>query len=438
MTTRDDGPGPFDDFDVVNDLVDSGYAVGEADDHDEVLPRIAEPTDGPWVPPTPVERLLYRDKDDPDVSAYLSILATAGVYHPVAITHAHPDPEKRRPIIAELGDGLRAMSVYTLDVLPRPHPKVVYEFTNLRGLLRLLGDVDVLLVNPQTPCQNVLQLGDKMKQLILEMHDEYWAPGYFSGRVITRQSNATEPGVLLHGLACGAQLCVTNGHAWNTTEYHGNGYSAELALIEEWWGVKIRQDWLEIEGRLLNRDVHSSEWDHVLRTRNGLVDHFGGPVDAVEWRQYDESALRQYVAQTGAPAQPGADPELDEFVVARGELITRILRFEERFREDGLLPDGGYVRSTAAWDLGRASMMARWGRGTRFCTQAEMFDALRVLSQQAQRHYTSWAEFGVGYILGRCIQFDDDNSRKWYTEARENHELLLSVEHSPWGTVPFR
>lgn len=438
MTTSDDSPGPFDDFDIVNDLVDSGYAVGEADDHDEVLPRIAEPTDGPWVPPTPVERLLYRDKDDPDVSAYLSILATAGVYHPVAITHAHHEPAKRQPIVADLGDDLRAMSVYTADVLPRPHPKVVYEFTTLRGLVQLLEDVDVLLVNPETPCQNGLRLGDKMTQLMLELHDEYWEPGYFSGRIITRQSNATEPGALLHGLACGAQLCVTNGYAWNTTEHHGNGYSAELALVEKWWDVKVREDWLEIQHRLLNRNVGSSAWDDVLRTRNRLVDHFGGPVDAAQWQQYDESGFRQYVAQTGAPAHPGANPELDGVVAARAELITGILRYEERFREDRLLPDGGYVRSTAAWDLGRASAMARWGRSTRFCSQAEMFDALRALSQEAQRHYTSWAEFGVGYILGRCIQFDDDDSRNWYTEARGIHEQLLSVEQSPWRTVPFR
>ncbi|RZT12041.1 uncharacterized protein DUF1266 [Kribbella sp. VKM Ac-2569] len=438
MFRRDISPGSFDDFDVVNDLVDLGYTVGDADDHDEVIPKIEEPPDGHWVPPTPVERLLYRDKDDPDASGYLSILATAGVYHLVAITHADQDPAKRQPIIAELSDGLRALSVYTVDVLPRPHPKVVYEFTTLRGLVEMLSDVDVLLVNPETPCQNALQLGDKMLRMMLQLHDEYWEPGYFSGRIITRQSNATEPGSLLHGLACGAQLCATNGYAWNTTEHHGNGYSAELALVEKWWDVKVRDDWLQIERRLLDRDVGSSSWDDVLHTRNLLADHVGGPADAAQWRQYDESAFRQYVAQSGAPAHPGADPRLDAVVAARGHLITRILHYEDRFREDRLLPAGGSVRSTAAWDLGRASAMARWGRSTRFCTQAEMFDALRELSQEAQRRYTSWEEFGVGYLLGRCLHFDEDSFGSWYTDARDIHERLLSYEQSPWLTVPFR
>jgi hypothetical protein len=438
MFRRDNSPGSFDDFDVVNDLVDLGYGVGEADDHDEVVPSIEEPTDGPWVPPTPVERLLYRDKDDPDVSGYLSILATAGVYHPVQITHAHPEPEKRRPILAEVGDGVRVMSVYTLDVLPRPHPKIVYEFTNLRGLVGMLDDVDVLVVNQGTPCQKALQLSRKMKQLILELHDEYWEPGYFSGRILTRQSNATEPGTLLHGLACGAQLCITNGYAWNTTEHHGNGYSAELALVEKWWDVKVRDDWQDIQRRLLDREVGTSSWDDVLHTRNMLLERFGGPVDGAQWRQYDESAIRQHVAQSGAPAGPGANAQLDQVIAARGELILMILHCEGRLREDGLLPVGAYVRTTAAWDLGRASAMARWGRSTRFCTQAEMFDALRELSQEAQRRYTSWEEFGVAYLLGRCIQFDGDFSRNWYTEARDNHRLLLSNEQSPWRTVPFR
>lgn len=438
MFWKDKSPGSFDDFDVVNDLVDRGYAVGDADDHDEVVPKIDEPTDGPWVGPTPVERGLYRYKDDPDVSGYLSIIATTGVYHPVPITHAHPKPGKRQPIIAEVGDGMRAMSVYTLGVLPRPHPKVVYEFTDLRGLVDMLDDVDVLLVNPGTPCQNVLQLDGKMKKLILGMHDEYWEVDYFFGRLLTRESNATEPGPLLHGLACGAQLCMTNGYAWNTTEDHGNGYSWELALLEKWWGVKVRDDWQEIQRQLLDREVGTSSWDDVLHTRNQLADHFGGPVDGAQWRQYDESAIRRHVAQSGAPAGPGANPELDSVIAARGELILMILFCEERLREDGLLPDGGYVRTTAAWDLGRASAMARWGRSTRFCTQAEMFDALRELSEEAQRHYTSWEEFGVAYLLGRCIQFDADFSRNWYTEARDNHKLLLSNEQSPWVTVPFR
>jgi hypothetical protein len=438
MTTRDNAPGPFDDFDVVDDLVDRGYVVGEADDHDELLPRIEAPADGPWVAPTPVERLLYRDKDDRDVSGYLTILATTGVYHPVPITNAHHEPEKRRPLIAEQSDGQRVMSVYTLDVLPRPHPKLVYEFTTLRGLVEMLSDVDVLLVNPETPCQNVLELGDKMSKLMLKLHDEYWEPGYFSGRIITRQSNATGPGVLLHGLACGAQLCVANGYAWNTTEHHGNGYSAELALVEKWWDVKVRDDWLQIQRRLLDRNVGSSAWDGVLHSRNRLVDHFGGPIDADQWCQYDESALRQYVAQSGAPAHPGADPEIDEVVAARGRLVARILRYEERFREDRLLAPGDYVRSTAAWDLGRASVMARWGRSTRFCTQAEMFDALRELGEEARRHYTSWEEFGLGYLLGRCIHFDDDTFGNWYTQARDIHQQLLSLEQSPWLSVPFR
>ncbi|GAB3759589.1 DUF1266 domain-containing protein [Microlunatus parietis] len=438
MFRKDEGQGSFDAFDTVNDLVDLGYEVGDADDHDELVPDIEEPADGSWVPPTAVERLLYRDKDDPDVSGYLSILATVGVYHLVAITDAHPEPRKRRPIIAEPSEGLRAMSVYTLDVLPRPHPKVVYEFTNLRGLVNLLTDVDVLLVNPGTPCQNILQLGDKMIRLMLQLHDEYWEPGYFSGRVLTRQSNATEPGPLLHGLACGAQLCATNGYAWNTTEHHGNGYSGELSLLERWWDVKVRDEWLEIQRRLLDRDVGTSAWDEVLHTRNRLADHFGRPIDGDQWRHGDESVIRQHVAQSGAPADPGANPELDQAIAHRGELIMKILNYEELFRVDGLLPDGGYVRSTAAWDLGRASAMARWGRSTRFCTQAEMFDALRELSQEAQRHYASWEEFGVGYILGRCIQFGGDISREWYTEAYEIHKILLSYEQSPWLTVPFR
>ncbi|WP_082221130.1 DUF1266 domain-containing protein [Luteipulveratus halotolerans] len=402
-----------------------------------MLPALEAQADGGWVAPALAERLLYKYMDDDDVSGYLAILATVGVYHPVPITGAHSDPDRRQLIIGE-ADGSRVMSVFTLDVLPRPHPKVVYEFADLRDLLRIVDDVDVLLVNPGTPCSKALPLGKKMKRLIRRMHDKYWEDGYFVGRVRTRESNATEPGALLHGLACGAQLCTTNGYTWNTTDHHGNGYSSEVALLEKWWGVRTREDWQRIMRDLLDLNVGTSSWDDVLQTRNLLVKQFGGPVDGAQWCQYDESALRQYAARSGAPSAPGANDGLDRALAARRELILMVVHCEARLREDSVLGDGEYVRTTAAWDLGRASAMARWGRSTRFCTQAEMFEALRELSEEARRRYTSWEEFDIAYLLGRCIQFDGDFSREWYAEARDNHERLLSNDQSPWVTVPFR
>ncbi len=90
--------------------------------------------------------------------------------------------------------------------------------------------------------------------------------------------------------------------------------------------------------------------------------------------------MRRGIAR-GAPGRP-VDPRLwqraagetlyewgateSELVEAR-ELIQRILRYEARFRADGLLPPDGHVASATGYDFGRAVSVARWGSapGTR-------------------------------------------------------------------------
>src|SRR5690625_2655549 len=40
------------------------------------------------------------------------------------------------------------------------------------------------------------------------------------------------------------------------------------------------------------------------------------------------------------------------------------------------------------------------------------------------RPYTSWAEFSAGYILGRCLHFDDGEFGHWYTTPLEVHHTM--------------
>lgn len=415
----------------------TGDTADVEDEHDEIVPLI--PKDVSWVAPTDVERELHEHLLREDIPAYLRLIAAVGGYQPVPLARTHRSPAKRLPLTTELPDGRTVTRLYTQDVLPRPHPHVVYEFVTLRSLADVIGPgVDVLAINPDTPCELYLPVDNVERARWRRTHDECFSPDFTNHRLITRRGGTVDAD-LLHGLACGAHLCFTNGDAWNTLDWHGSGYSAEVQRLDQWWGVQHRQDWLDLQNRLLHCDVSTSDWDFVLGTRNFLADNEGPRVDPQRWRECVDTTIRGNIAThiPGATTEPGENPDVDQLSETLRDLVGKILRYEARFRADELLLPDGYVRTVAAWDLGRASKIARWGRGARYASSHEMSRALELTAQEARSRYGSWQEFSAGYVLGRCLHFDEEAFGDWYTEVLRSHRVLLAEPHSPWRTVPF-
>ncbi|MFI9206456.1 DUF1266 domain-containing protein [Streptomyces sp. NPDC053048] len=412
-------------------------ALAEDEMHDEFFPLVPAPEDGgPWQAPTDLEQKLHRLSRADNAYAYLRTLAIEGVYYPVRLDEARAAGEDEYPMLTiETPDGRTVAQVYTSGLLPRPHPFLVYEHATLGALAGIVPeDVEVLAVNAATPCeQYFLTTGDE-RETWLDLHHELFSSDELMDRVVTRRTGAPEPGLLLHGLACGAHLCFRNGDAWNTPHWHGMGYRGEVERIADDWGVHGRDDWLVMEERLLGRDVSPWYWDFVLGARNALAAAHGPRVDPEEWRNTVEGTLRVRARESGAPTD---DREFGEFVAHLRALVGKVLRYEARFRADELLPPDGYVRTIAAWDIGRASKMARWGRGARYATEAEMHTAIERAAKEAQAAYGSWEEFSAGYILGRCLHFDEEAFGRWYTTVLDAHRALTTDPESPWRTVPF-
>ncbi|WP_338106217.1 DUF1266 domain-containing protein [Streptomyces alboflavus] len=171
----------------------------------------------------------------------------------------------------------------------------------------------------------------------------------------------------------------------------------------------------------------------------------GGHVDASYWRQAAANVLRgrntgeTVITPDGVTrTDPRPAAETDARIEGVQRLIGRITRYEARMRADGILDENRYVTSVEAWDLGRASKMARWGLGARLCTPHEAEDAVRQAGQNAARSHRSWQDFSAGYILGRCLHFDDEEFGDWYEEMLSAHRILMSDPGSPWLNIPFR
>ncbi|CAM5373096.1 hypothetical protein SMICM304S_02444 [Streptomyces microflavus] len=162
----------------------------------------------------------------------------------------------------------------------------------------------------------------------------------------------------------------------------------------------------------------------MLRTREQLAAGIGELPPADLWRE----------TAAGHAQDLGADADS---VKAIEDLVRRIMRYEARFRADGLLPPDGRVRTTVAYDYGRAVNLARWGLSEPL-RPADAEQAIVYAGALSKSAHRSWEEFSAGYSLGRVLRFDEEEYGPFYEKNVLAHRLLAESEGSPWRHIPWR
>ena len=401
----------------------------------------------PWQAPSALEIQLYEAKLRMDWPAYLDVLATTRLFHggerisfdtPHRAVHPYYVYWSREV-------GAHCVALHTPALLPAPDPEFVYCGESLGRLADspLERYASWIAVNPGTPCEAYFPTGPDSRAL-WRHHVDRAPEDADRFRLRTLLVGGVDRGPVAHGLACGALLCVQNGSYWNAMAWHGTGYPGERARLESAWGLTSREKWLEYEEALLKGEMSSNAWEFVLDARRAIAREFGGYAETDYWKRTVERVFRQRMSAVELTPDgvtrvaDRSESEIDAQVQGLKHLIGRITRYEARFRADGLLPEGRYVPSVAGWDYGRASKMARWGLGARFCTLEEAERAVIRAGRVSQAEYRSWEELSAGYILGRCLHFDDEEFGDWYQEALRSHHILTTEPGSPWKTIPFR
>ncbi|MEU9988517.1 DUF1266 domain-containing protein [Streptomyces sp. NPDC048045] len=399
-----------------------------------------------WTAPSSVEEDLYEAKSREDWAAYFGILADSRLYFEIRRDGADAEPGRTIPVFGHdpRVAGGRIWAVYTEGMLPVPDPHRVLSWQSLGWFARVWepSDPPMIVVNPGSPCEAFLPSAPP--------HSAAWAQYEAQGplnraRVRTLRFGGPLKGQVAQGLACGALLVVRYGFPWNAMAYHGNGYRGERETLQEWWGVTSREEWQEQQTALLDPDGANPVWEFALGLRRTIARDFGGHVDTAYWRDAVARVLRArsggetVITPDGVTTTPGA-PEAETEARIKGvqHLVGRITRYEARFRADGILEGNRFVSSVDAWNFGRASGMARWGLGSRYCSLKEAESAVVQAGRAAARSYKSWQDFAAGYILGRCLHFDDEEFGEWYTDVVDLHGILMSDPESPWLTVPFK
>ena len=400
-----------------------------------------------WTPPTDVEEALLRAKARDDWAAYFDVLARERLFFEIRRDAADAEPSRTVPVFGhDPRTGGLIWAVYTEGMLPPPEPHRVFDWNRLCWFAKVWQPADppYIVVNPGSPCEAFLPAAPPYSAAWAQHSERFGAPERGVSLRTLRVGGPLD-GPVAHGLACGALLFVRHGRAWNAMAYHGQGYPDERRTLREWWGVGSRAEWQQQLRDLLVVDGANAVWEFALQVRRAIARDFGGYVETSYWRETAARVLRRrattetVITPDGVTSTPTAsESETEARVKGVQHLIGRITRYESRFRADGILPENQFIGSVDAWDIGRASGMARWGLGARYCGLKEAEAAVIEAGVAAAREYRSWQDFSAGYILGRCLHFDNEEYGEWYTDVLDTHRVLMSEPGSPWLTIPFR
>jgi hypothetical protein len=230
-------------------------------------------------------------------------------------------------------------------------------------------------------------------------------------------------GPLAHGFACGAHIPIHNAQAWNALVDPVGGCQETRDSLRDSWGITTPQGWREQADRLLAGENIGPETDLLLQLRRDMLGRYGR-CDLPAWRD----AIDRWAQVRNA-----------EPVMVRGLTDTAgmIIRYEARFRADGLLPPNGIVNSVLGYDFGRAVNMARLGFGARFCDYRAAESIVLRAGELTRQYYVSWADFGAGYALGRVLRFDNEEYGHMYESVLGPHRMLMHDQASPWRHIPF-
>jgi len=380
---------------------------------------------GGWVPPTDVERALLEAKSRGDWDGYARVLAREELFTYVAKEEQDRTDGKCPPPVFGDPAGGESYAVYTRGALTRMDELVVrgQQFPPSPADTRAGGRTG-LMVNPHSPVSAFFPYDPGLWQRWEKLAREAPQRGHDDDALLTKYTGPLT-GPLAHGLACGTHLSVHNQVLWNDVGDVFKDYPTDRDILESSWDVTDREGWSEQLGYLLRGENSPPHPEFALNVRNAIVRHYPGrPVDPQMWRDVAADNLRDRAASRAA-----VDTVL--------EVIGQILRYEARFRADGLLPPNGFVTSALGYDYGRAVNFARWGAGARYADVWEAEQAVIRAGELCRETYTSWTEFSAGYTLGRALRFDEESFGHMYDSALSPHRILTTDPASPWLNLPF-
>ena len=215
------------------------------------------------------------------------------------------------------------------------------------------------------------------------------------GWEILRADDGSLDGNKQHLMAFGAPLYVYNGEFVDSLAADEDDISTMRSTLESWWDVTDHDsafgifDWLLKEG-------HHAAHDPALA----------------------------YIAEKG----------FDSISAEDGEELGDAYRIACHMIRSGFCDSSSLPATAIGWDLSRATECAKWSYCCGYISEEEMWKVMDLIRSIARRTFSSWAEYGLSYVLGRGVWHGDEDDAD---TAYEVYSVLIGDEDSPWLRIEW-
>ncbi|MGO1544599.1 MAG: DUF1266 domain-containing protein [Gulosibacter sp.] len=194
-----------------------------------------------------------------------------------------------------------------------------------------------------------------------------------------------------------------HGVPWD--DYPGYNPEEHAVILVDWWGVHDRSSLLDQLFWLFGGG-HRREFDEE---RIAVLTN-----DAVALDEWEATLRRQ------APISESA-----------AETLWRVQRFRANDRNCMNV-------DFLAWDFFRFAMLTRIGVGLGYLTTEEGLDFLRLIGEPMRTTYSSWADAGEHFRIGRWMWYSVGGEKERATDVQDvARQQQLIASDSPWSFVPW-
>jgi hypothetical protein len=217
-----------------------------------------------------------------------------------------------------------------------------------------------------------------------------------------KKSDPTQPQVVqagtphAWGLAASALLTTFNGgqnDLLGTLPPTAQNVRDEKNALADWWGVENRKDLLDMLV-WIDQGGQRKNWEEMAAYIAGL----------------SSGELSDFVAKASANAELKHQVEM-------------VQHYAPEFGKKSLL----------GWDYARYISLCRWGYLCGYITEKEAWDHIMPVAAMLQKTFTSWADLGQNYLIGREFW----SYQQTLSEGgimREAYQWLTTSSSSPWMT----
>ena len=216
---------------------------------------------------------------------------------------------------------------------------------------------------------------------------------------------------------------LPSGH-WNDPKASILGDREKKVLVDQ-WGVHTREEWLANIERLATVRRRREVWMLHLAVRTELAERLGRTPKAKEW--------------LAAIVQEGGDKRDARTFVTSVEYAEAQVR--KHVGKDVVTPDV-FVRTLDGYALGQAIAMTTWGVALGHGDVAEAREIIHRINQEGRPAFTSWADFGLSYIVGRVMHWSDGNvdekSFEKFGDGWSDFKAATTAKRNgPWATLSW-